>query len=94
MDKPESELRAFVKTRLLKPGETQQLSFSLKAADLASFDTQRSSWMAEAGNYTIKIGNSSKNIQLTKTITLQKEIVVEKVNNVLAPKVEIKELKK
>lgn len=93
MDKPESELKAFVKTKLLQPGEQQQISFSIKASDLASFDIQRSAWIAEAGNYTIKIGNSSKNIQLKKMFSLEKERIVEKVNEVMAPRFEVKELK-
>ncbi|HEY4784555.1 MAG TPA: glycoside hydrolase family 3 C-terminal domain-containing protein, partial [Bacteroidales bacterium] len=93
MDKPESELKAFAKTRLLQPGETQKITFKLNTSDLASFDTGRSAWVSEAGNYTIKIGNSSKNIQQTKTFSLPKELIVEKVNNVLAPQDSIIELK-
>jgi len=93
MDKPESELKAFVKTKLLQPGETQTLTFALNASDLASFDTARSAWIAEAGNYTLKIGNSSRNIQQSKTFVLSNELVVEKVNNVLAPQNALKELK-
>jgi len=94
MDKPESELKAFVKTKLLKSGESQVVTFKLNVSDLASFDTGRSAWISEAGNYTIKIGPSSKNIKLTKTFSLEKDIVVEKGNNVLAPNYDIKELKK
>jgi beta-glucosidase len=94
LDKPESELKAFVKTKLLQPGESQVVTFKIVASDLASFETGRSAWIAEDGNYTIKIGNSSRNIQQTKSFSLAKEIVVEKVNNVLAPNSEIKELTK
>jgi beta-glucosidase len=93
MDKPESELRAFAKTALLQPGRAQTLSFTLTAADLASFDSSSSSWMAEAGTYTIKIGASSSKIKQTATMQLAKALIVEKVNKVLAPQVEINELK-
>ena len=94
MDKPSEELKAFAKTELLKPGQSQTITFNLAAADLASFDTPTSSWIAEAGTYTIKIGASSKNIKQTSTFTLAKDIVVEKDHKVLAPQVDITELKK
>ncbi len=93
MDKPESELKAFAKTKLLQPGETQKLSFTINVSDLASFNTHRSAWIADAGNYTIKVGNSSKNIQQIKSFKLNQELEVEKVNNILAPKGALSDLK-
>ncbi|MEP7110407.1 MAG: glycoside hydrolase family 3 C-terminal domain-containing protein [Ferruginibacter sp.] len=94
LDKPAEELKAFAKTKLLLPGQSQTMKFSLTAADLASFDTQSTSWIAEAGDYTIKVGASSENIQQTATFDLAKDVVVEKVNKVLVPQVPINELKK
>ncbi len=94
MDKPSEELKAFAKTGLLKPGQSQTITFNLTAADLASFDTPTSSWIGEAGKYIIKIGASSKNIKQTSTFTLAKEIVVEKDHKVLAPQIGITELRR
>ena len=93
MNKPASELKAFAKTGLLQPGGSQTLTFTISAADLASFDTATSSWVAEAGAYTIKAGASSLNVKQSATLTLKQDVVVEKVNPVLAPQVEISEMK-
>ena len=94
MDKPAEELKGFAKTALLKPGLSQMISFTLKASDLASFDTAQSAWVADAGNYTVKIGASCQDIKLTKSFKLAKDIVVEKVHKVLVPQVPINELKR
>jgi beta-glucosidase len=93
LDKPVEELRAFGKTGLLKPGESQTLHFLLTPADLASFDTPSGSWVAEGGQYTVKIGASSADIKQTATFTLPADLVVEKDHKVLAPQVTIDELK-
>lgn len=92
MDKPSSELKAFAKTKLLQPGEVQEITFILRAADLASFNTALSSWVADAGNYTVRIGTSQKTI-LSGSFKLPKEVIVEKVNKVLVPEGPINELK-
>jgi beta-glucosidase len=92
MDKPVTELKAFAKTKLLQPGESQEISFNLRPADLTSFDTKTSSWIAEAGNYTVRVGTSEKTIQ-AGTFKLAKDIVTEKVNKVLVPIEPILELK-
>ncbi|HXB33848.1 MAG TPA: glycoside hydrolase family 3 C-terminal domain-containing protein [Puia sp.] len=93
LDKPAEELRAFGKTGLLKPGQSQNLTFVLTAADLASFDTPSSSWIAAGGQYTVKVGASSADIRQTATFTLPADLVVEKDHKVLVPQVAIDELK-
>ncbi|QQL51607.1 glycoside hydrolase family 3 C-terminal domain-containing protein [Mucilaginibacter ginkgonis] len=92
MQKPESELKGFAKTRLLKPGEAQLLTFIISAADLASFDTSSESWMAEAGDYKIKIGASSTDIKKDGSFNLAKPITVEHVHKALAPSGPINEI--
>lgn len=93
LQKPAAELKAFAKTGLLKPGQSQQVSFELTPAELASFDTDRTAWVADAGNYVVKAGASSFDIRQTGTISLNKEVLTQQCNKVLAPKTEIKELK-
>jgi beta-glucosidase len=93
LDKPSLELKAFAKTRVLQPRQSQTVSFTINAADLASFDTGRSAWVADAGKYTIKIGASSEDIKQAADFTVAKEIVTQTVNKVLLPQVSINEEK-
>ncbi len=93
INKPEEELKGFAKTRSLNPGESQTLQLVLDASSLASFDTSLTRWVADAGTYKVKIGASVEDIRLTKNFTLGNEIQLQKLNKVLVPQVEIKEMK-
>jgi beta-glucosidase len=94
MDKPAMELKGFAKTNLLKPDASQSITFTLNAKDLASFNTAQSAWIADSGEYTVKIGASSEDIKLTKDFKLTKDILVEKTHKALVPQVLINELKR
>jgi beta-glucosidase len=93
IDKPEQELKAFAKTGLLAPGQSQFLVFTLHASDLASFYTDKSAWIADAGEYKVKIGASSRDIEKTVSFNLAKDIITEKTHTSLTPEVPIDELK-
>lgn len=93
IDKPEQELKAFAKTRLLKPGESQKLTFVISAADVASFYTDKNEWIADAGRYVVKAGTSSRQIKQTVAFNISKAIVTEKVHDVLHPPKPITEYK-
>jgi beta-glucosidase len=93
LDKPSEELKGFAKTALLQPGASQTITFTILPKDLASFDTARSSWVAESGEYMLKIGASSEDIKLSQAFTLPKEVVTEKDSKAMAPSVQIDELK-
>ncbi len=92
LHKPESELKGFAKTERLQPGQSQILSFTITAADLASFDSTGSAWIAEAGTYTVKIGASATRIKQSDNFELKKEVLVKRVTKVLGPQVKISEL--
>lgn len=94
LKKPSEELKGFAKTRLLNPGETETIRFTLDPKDLASFDTKSASWIAEAGTYSVKIGASSTDIKQSADFQLNKDLLVEKDHNVLGPKVDIPEFEK
>lgn len=94
LDKPAQELKGFAKTGLLQPGQSEKITFTIIPDDLASFNTEATAWVADAGTYTVKIGSSSTNIKQTENFSLVKEVVVEKCTKVLTPQVPIAELKK
>ncbi|HLG39963.1 MAG TPA: glycoside hydrolase family 3 C-terminal domain-containing protein [Chitinophagaceae bacterium] len=94
LDKPSMELKGFAKTNLLKPGQSQKLSFTIKPEDLSSFNTDAAAWIADAGTYTVKAGSSSENIEGTASFGLPKDMVTEKTNKVMMPQAPINELKK
>jgi len=93
LDKPSEELKGFGKTGLLQSGKSETLIFTLNPSDLSSFDTNSSSWVAEEGKYTVKIGASSLDIKQTASFNLSKELMVEKDHKVLVPQVDINEIK-
>jgi beta-glucosidase len=93
IDKPTSELKAFGKTNLLQPGESQTITLTLSPKELASFIAANHAWIAEAGTYKVAVGTSSLNIKQTADFTLAKEIVVEKTNTVFVADEKFSDLK-
>lgn len=92
LNKPSMELKGFDKTRLLEPGESQKLTFTLTAKDLASYDEDISAWVAESGEYTVQVGASSRDIRSEDRFSLEGEQVVEETTNALVPEREIDRL--
>ncbi len=93
IDKPAQELKGYAKTNLLNPGDAQTVTFTLTAADLASFQTDKSAWIADAGEYKVKVGTSSRNTENAVTFSLAKAIVTEKTHTALSPVAPVEELK-
>jgi beta-glucosidase len=91
IEKPAQELKAFAKTRELQPGEQQVLTMQIPVRMLASFDEAGSQWLTEAGQYTFKIGASSRDIKCTATAKVGQ--YTEKTTNALAPKAKLNLLK-
>lgn len=64
-NKPAKELKAFAKTRELKPGETDTVTMNIETENLASYDETSTSWKTDAGTYQFLIGASSRDIKAT-----------------------------
>lgn len=63
IEKPAKELKAFAKTRQLKPGEAQDLRIEIDIDDLASWNEGNHEWQTDSGTYTILLGASSSDIR-------------------------------
>ena len=63
LEKPYQELVAFKKTGLLQPGESELLMIRFPLSALASYSSEEAAWKLEAGDYLIRLGNSSRNTQ-------------------------------
>ena len=90
-EKPAKELKAFGKTRELKPGESQTLKMTLEKRDLASFDEANSQWKVDAGNYLFQIGTDVETIKGTATLKVTE--YTEKTSNACAPRVQLNYLR-
>lgn len=90
-EKPAKELKAFGKTRELKPGESQTLKMTLEKRDLASFDEANSQWKVDAGNYLFLVGTDVESIKGTATLKVAE--YTEKTSSACAPNVQLNYLK-
>lgn len=92
LKKPYQELKGFAKTSLLAPGETQKVTVKIELSSLACYKEKTASWILEAGEYLVRVGNSSRNTQIAAVLRLQEEILCEKCRNLCRPEEEIKEI--
>ena len=90
--KPLCELKAYSKTQLLAPGQSETLMMNIKNTDLASFNENKSAWVVDAGQYTALVGASIADIRQSVKFTVDKPQVTE-VHNVLKMKNEINRMK-
>jgi beta-glucosidase len=68
--RPEKELKAFAKIAL-KPGEAKTVRFTLGQDALAYYDPRRRQWIAEAGEFQVLVGSSSRDIRARGTFELK-----------------------
>jgi beta-glucosidase len=74
LQKPARELKAFNKTELLQPGESQVLTMTVDNYSLASFNENTSCWEAAAGAYEVQFGASVADIRATAPYSLKKAL--------------------
>lgn len=92
LHKEYQSLAAFAKTDVLQPGQRQavELSFDLKA--IASYREQDASYVLEAGEYVLRLGNSSRNTVPVAVLSLTEELVVSRHDHICPVTQEFEEL--
>ena len=91
-NKPVKELKAFAKTKNLKPGESETITLSVNAADLASFDEAASAWVVAEGEYQFIVAASAQDIKATLPANVKN--MQTKCNDALKPQASINTLKR
>jgi beta-glucosidase len=71
--RPIKELKGFKKV-FLQPGDSSRVTLELDQRSFAFFDTTKHLWVAEPGIYSILVGASSRDIQLSGQFTLTSEV--------------------
>ena len=73
--RPPRELKAFQKITV-PAGGNGAVSMTLDASAFAYYDSSKHAWVAEAGDYTIYAGDSSRNLPVKATFTLPRTITI------------------
>lgn len=77
LEQPYQQLGAYAKTDLLDPGESQELTIGFSTTQMASYDKRRASYVMEAGDYILRVGDSSRNTSAAAVLSLEKTVVTE-----------------
>lgn len=73
--RPLQELKAFAKVAL-EPGETKTVTLTLNEQSLAYYDPAVGGWVAEPGDFEVRVGSSSRDIRLSGRFTWVDETAV------------------
>ncbi len=81
IEKSTANLIGYEKTNELKPGESQTVTISFTAEDMASYDyLENGCYVLEAGDYEISINSDSHNVIDSVTYTVDEDIVYDEAN--------------
>lgn len=85
LTKPWQELKGYVKTKNILPGESETVTVTIPTEALASFDADRAAFVMEAGDYLIRMGRHSRDTKVVQILRLDGEAVVRRVRNEFWP---------
>ncbi len=90
--KPYQELVAFAKTKELAPKEAQELEICFILSDMASYNESEASWVLEAGEYVIRVGNQSRDTVPAAALVVPSYTVTETCKNLFPLDCELQEI--
>ena len=62
----------------LKPGERRTIELPLGLESFAFYDPPKKKWVAEAGDFEVRVGASSRDIRLTATFRLPETLALKR----------------
>jgi len=83
LDKPYQELAGYAKTAELAPGASQILTINFPTTEMSSYDAAQAAYVMDAGEYLIRVGDSSRNTKVAARVQLGDTVVTEQVSNEL-----------
>lgn len=72
LEKPARELKAFAKTKMLAPDQSETVTMKVSAYEMASFNEEHSAWETAAGAYQVMFGASVADILATASFNFKK----------------------
>ncbi len=90
LGRPAKELVAFAKTKLLEPGESQDITLTFKKDNMKTYDDSgvtghKSAYVLEAGDYSVYVGNNVRDSKLAYVYNQKELKVVEQLEEEMAP---------
>ena len=85
-------LAAFAKTKESVPGETQYVELTVAFRELANYDESRAAWVLRAGDYILRVGNSSNHNLPAAVLTLAEDAVLEECVNICPMRHKVEEI--
>ena len=76
LDKEYQSLVGFAKTQILAPGETGKVRVTFDICAVSSYRESDASYILEAGDYIVRVGNSSRNTTPCAILALEEEVVI------------------
>ena len=75
------ELKGFEKTPLLTLGRTEKVEIVIPWRELAAYNEKKAAWVIEAGEYILRVGNSSRQTSPAGKLCVAREVLIEQCVN-------------
>lgn len=92
LHKPYQQLAGYAKTKILAPGQSETISISVSLTYLASYVEAEARFILSAGDYVLRVGNSSRDTEPVAILELAERVVISKHKNICEQKNPITEL--
>ena len=86
------KLAGFEKTKTLVPGASQELTVSFAMEDIASYRYEDGAMVLEAGEYILRVGNSSRNTKAAAVLRLDNEVITQRLTHICAREEAVEEI--